>query len=451
MTLGRRLAWALSALLVTLALAFTAVGFAQRSSLYAQVDDQLVALSTNARGLVALSNRTGAATSQVALLADVYIGRIRPNGTLVTLLAPTDDPDLVPALTGSERTGVAVSRPTSSGVAARVRLVVAPLDGTRAVVATSSAGVDEALRRLVVTLLLAYATLLAVAGLAWWWVRRLGLEPIARMTAVSDAVTEQAHRGAVTGQPVVDTDPATEAGRLGRALTAMIDATAANEERLRRFVADASHELRTPLTTLSGYSSLYAAGGLREPGAVDDAMRRIHGEAGRMSRLVSDLLDLAAIDESRSRATGPVDLAALVHDVAADLSVADPGRSISVETPEPLVVTGDADRLLQAVAALATNAARHTPLEAGVVLRARRQGPVARVEVRDAGPGIPAAALPHLFERFFRVDPSRAGGSGGSGLGLAIVAAIITAHDGRYGADSVVGEGSTFWFELPMA
>jgi two-component system OmpR family sensor kinase len=151
-------------------------------------------------------------------------------------------------------------------------------------------------------------------------------------------------------------------------------------------------------------------------------MRRIQGEATRMSRIVADLLSLTDLDSGGIAPTEQVDLPGLLRDVVSDVRAVQPGRPVELVASEGLVVTGDRDRILQAVTALTSNAVRHTPEE---------------------------AALPHLFERFYRVDRSRSRAQGGTGLGLAIVAAIATAHGGRYGVQSAPGAGATFWLELP--
>lgn len=169
-----------------------------------------------------------------------------------------------------------------------------------------------------------------------------------------------------------------------------------------------------------------------------------------MSRIVDDLLSLTDLDSGGIAPTDQVDLPDLLRDVVSDVRAVQPGRPVELVASEGLVVTGDRDRILQAVTALTSNAVRHTPAEATVTVRASRTGDGwVRVEVADAGPGIAAEHLPHLFERFYRVDRSRSRAQGGTGLGLAIVAAIATAHGGRYGVQSAPGAGATFWLELP--
>ena len=449
MSLRNRLVLAIAALLAVLALAFTGVALAQRGYVLRQLDQQLSALSSNPRVLVALSNRAqDGAGLGAELLGGVYVGVQRANGRLVTVLAPQDDPSLLPRLLGGERGSGPVTRGTASGATDRVRVVVAPLTEERsAVIAVSMAPVEAAAGRLTLSLALVWVVLASVAGLIGYWVDRLGLRPIARVTAAAEAVTD----GGALPDRVDEGDPATEAGRLARAFNTMVAATAASQERLKQFVADASHELRTPLTTLRGYSSLHAQGALAEPDQVADAMRRINAEAARMSRIVDDLLDLAALDEGRSLARAPVPVGAVLADVAADLRATDPDRPVRVEATGELVVLADEDRLRQALAVLTTNARRYSPDGSDILLRASRSEGRVRLEVVDRGRGIPADALPRVFDRFYRVDSEEPRGARGSGLGLAIVAAIVAAHGGRYGVSSILGRGSTFWFDLPTA
>ncbi len=452
MTLRRRLATAITALLVVTALAFAGVALSQRSFLIAQLDERLTALTGDGRALLAVANRadTGNAAA-TGLLTDVYIGVERADGALVTVLAPELDPGLVPVLLGNERDAGPVTRAVAGG-GERVRLVEVPLAAGRyAVVALPMTGVEAAFRRLLLALGLAWLGVAAVAGLVAYWVDRLGLRPIGRLTAAAEHVTATGGRAPVQ---VETAHPETEAGRLGQAFNAMVATTAAGQEELRRFVADASHELRTPLTTLRGYSSLYAAGGLASEEQVADAMGRINAEATRMGRIVDDLLDLTALTDSAALELRPLDLGTVVEELAADLRVRNPEREVVVERSGATVVLADPDRIRQALTALVTNAVKYSPDASPIVLGAEQRGPSVRARVSDRGRGIPADQLPRVFDRFYRVRATApAGGDGrpapkGSGLGLAIVAAIVSAHGGRYGVDSVPGRGSTFWVEL---
>ncbi len=443
MSLRRRLVVAVSALLLVMALAFAGVALVQRAYLLSQLDDRLHALAANTRALIAVSARAEAGTGAAAdLLTDVYVGVRKRNGTVTTVLAPDQVPGLLPVLLGNELDAGPVTRATTGADDVRVRLVEAPLGQRSAVVALSMDAVEAASRRLVAALALAWLAVAAIALLAGYWVERLGLRPIARITAAAEQVTATGGRAPVL---VETTGPGTEAGRLGTAFNAMVATTAAGQEQLRRFVADASHELRTPLTTLRGYSALYAQGGLASEEQVADAMGRINAEATRMGRIVDDLIDLTALSDGAALQVRPLDLGDVLEDIAADLRVRTPDREVTVNRSGDAVVLADHDRISQALTALVANAVKYSPDGSPLVLSADARGPVVRAQVSDRGRGISADELPRVFDRFYRV---RAAGPRGSGLGLAIVAAIVAAHNGRYGVESALGEGSTFWIEL---
>jgi two-component system OmpR family sensor kinase len=227
---------------------------------------------------------------------------------------------------------------------------------------------------------------------------------------------------------------------------------AASENRLRRFVADASHELRTPVTTIRGYAELYRHGGLSDPAALDDAMRRTEQEAARIGRLVDDMLTLARLDEHRPLDVRPVDLAALARDATSDARAASPGRSIDVELgATPIVVEGDEDRLRQVIANVVGNALVHTAPDVPVTIRVDRDAAMATLSVVNRGQGMSADVAARVTERFFRADPSRSRHQGGTGLGLAIVDATVSAHGGAVDIESEPGSGTTVRLTMPLA
>ncbi len=471
MTLRRRLLVAVTAVAALLVVLGGGVVLAQRAYLLAQLDGELTSLVATPRALSLVARQVAVGDVAAGGLTEVWVGRRGPGGGLVTVLTPATDPELRPAIGAGQSFPRPTTVRTESGNAARVRIVSAELPNGRATVylARSTAGVERAVRRLAFTLGLAGLAVGVVLALIVGWVDRLGLQPIARMTEVADAI-----RRGDRGRRVPLAHNGSEAARLAEAMNSMIDATTASEARMARFVADVSHELRTPLTTVQGYAALAATVGeepervsdaLPErvsdalpdrvsdalPERVSDAVRRIGAEATRMRRLVDGLLDLTGLDEHGLTTRAEVDLAPLLADVAADLRVVAPDREVRVEAAARVVVQGDRDRLVQALVALTSNAVRHTASGVPITITARPDGAGwVRVDVADAGTGIPAEHLPHLFDRFYRVDRSRGSGSGGSGLGLAIVASIARAHGGDVAVASAPG-GTVFTIRLPAA
>lgn len=451
MTLRRRLELALALLVVTLVVGAVAVLAVQRAFVQGQVDAQLRDLGGAPGPLLGLARRADAGLPRVQAPTDVYVGRIDRRGRLTTLLSPADDLTLVPDLSADAprvRPGTPTTVPTVTGRATQARVLTVALPrGGRAVLAVPTTRADAVVSRLTLAVVAAGLLVAAVTALLVWWVVRLGLRPIAAMTAAADEVTAGRVR------PLSDPGPpGTEVARLGRALDTMVAARTEAQERLERFVADASHELRTPLTTILGYSSSGVTAGSGV--APEDALRRIHEESARMRRLLDQLLALSTQARVPPEDRRSVDLERLLHDVADDLRVVQPERPVDVQVAPGLTAWADPDLLHQAVASLAANALQHTPRTAAVTLEAatvRADGAEVLVGVRDAGPGIAAEHLPHLTERFFRVDPSRSRHGGGSGLGLAVVEAVARAHDGALLVASEPGGGSAFTLRLAAA
>jgi two-component system, OmpR family, sensor kinase len=307
--------------------------------------------------------------------------------------------------------------------------------------------------RLVRVEALVTVAVLAVLGLVTWWVVRLGVWPVQRMTKTAAAIAD-----GDLSQRVPDVVRGTEAGELGEALNTMLGRIehafaerGRSEARLRQFVADASHELRTPVTTIRGYAELYRTGGLRDEGELDVAMRRTEQEAVRMGSLVEDLLLLARLDQGRPLQRVPVDLDVLVRDAVRDAGAVDPVHPVTAVAAGGVVVPGDADRLRQVVTNLVGNARVHTPPGTPVEVRTSREGDRAVLEVADAGPGMPPEVAERAFERFYRADPARSRHQGGTGLGLAIVQATVDAHGGTVSLSTAPGQGTVVRVELPTS
>jgi two-component system OmpR family sensor kinase len=319
---------------------------------------------------------------------------------------------------------------------------------------------DGAIEQLQVIFLAFGAGLILLCVLLGWLAIRRAFLPLTEVeqTAAAIAAGDLSRR-------VPDHPATTEVGRLTSSLNGMLAqiesafrSREASEQRTRRFAADASHELRTPLASIRGFAELYRQGAVSQPEDVARTMSRIEDESRRMGSLVEDLLLLARLDEQRPARTDPVDLAVLAGDATHDARGLAPDRQVRLvglapgRGPEPSVVTGDENRLRQVVANLVGNAARHTPPGSPIELAVGRAGDLAVLEVRDHGAGLAPEHAAKVFERFYRVDASRARHQGGgSGLGLSIVTAVVSAHGGRVGVATTPGGGATFRVELPLA
>lgn len=396
-------------------------------------------------------------------LTDLFIGIADLDaGALVQVGAPLRDvePPSVDAATlvdRATRVGAPLDAFTVTSADGDTRWRLAAVSGrprvaALLVVGVNLADVDATLERgLLIQVAGSVAVILALGAMSWW-VLRLGVRPLVTMASTADQIA-----AGDLSQRVEHTDDHTEAGRLGQAFNTMLteiegafERQAQSEERVRRFAADASHELRTPLTSIRGYAELWDAGGLREPEQLGEAMRRLGQEANRMSALVEDLMLLARLDENRALDREPVRLDTLAADAASDARAVAPDRPIDV-TVEPATVMGDEHALRQVVGNLITNALVHTPEGTRVHVVVLRHDDAVRLEVRDDGPGMPAELANQVFERFFRVDPSRVrnSSSGGSGLGLSIVRSVAQAHGGTASVYTAPGEGFSVTVELP--
>lgn len=226
------------------------------------------------------------------------------------------------------------------------------------------------------------------------------------------------------------------------------------EEAQRRFVANASHEMRTPIAALKGLLELLSGGAADDVAVRDDFLRTMTLEVDRLDRLVADLLTLAQLEAgSLKLRREPVGVHGLLEDVATVMRpLADRnGISIAVDAPaEAVEVDCDRDRVVQVLAGFVDNALKHSPQATTVALRAVLLGTSVSLEVEDRGEGIDPELIPRLFDRFFRVDESRAAPRG-TGLGLSIAKEIIEAHGSTVHVVSEPGYGSIFKFELPVA
>ncbi len=284
-----------------------------------------------------------------------------------------------------------------------------------------------------------FGVLMAVAIARWITV------PVERLT--------DATRRMEAGDLSVVVEPAgvAELEELAHAFNAMAAAIERNEELRRRMVGDVAHELRAPLTNIRcGLESIQD--GLVAPSG--EQIESLHQETMHLAALVDDLQDLALADAGRLEIDPrPVALASLARRAAGGIETRARERNVTVvcDGAEDLVVMADPRRATQILTNLLANAVTHMRQAGEVRITWERDGAFALIRIVDTGDGIAADELLRIFERFYRVDPSRSRATGGVGLGLSIVRQLVTAHGGHVWAESTLGVGSTFSFTLPLS
>ncbi len=306
-----------------------------------------------------------------------------------------------------------------------------------------TAAIDQL--RLLVALAIPLTLLLAVAGGIFLAGR--ALDPIDRITRAAEHLGAEDLSRRLSFAATDD-----EVGRLAATFDRMLDRLDRAFQRQRTFTADASHELRTPLALLIGQADL-ALERSRTTAEYRRAVRSMRDDAQAMQRLLGDLLTLARADaHQEDLACEPLDLRDLAHEVVTALEPLARSRTSTLRLGdvESVVVSGDQTRLAQLLVNLVENGLKYTPAGGVVSISVQQHDGQAFLTVTDTGVGIPAEHLPHLFERFYRVDNARSRAEGGAGLGLAISQWIVEAHGGTISVTSEPGQGTTFTVTLPI-
>ena len=275
-----------------------------------------------------------------------------------------------------------------------------------------------------------------------------------RLLSPMQALGSSARRlgGGDLSQRVATTGP-TELADLAGSFNTMAGSLQNAEEQRRNLVADVAHELRTPLSNIQGYLEAVKDGLLE---ANEETIDTIYQQALHLSQLVEDLRLLALVEGGNLRLNLVEDSLpdVLNRSVEAFRARAEAeGIELAIQTPTGFpLVNMDRTRMARVVSNLLETAIHHTPRSGRVELILAEAGPTrATITVSDTGEGIPAEELPNLFERFHRVDPSRTRSTGGAGLGLTIAKQLVEAHGGYIYAESTLGHGSRFTFEIPLA
>jgi len=311
----------------------------------------------------------------------------------------------------------------------------------------------NALNRLLAWVTLAVLGLAVGAGLLM--ARGISV-PLARVVAATQAIAAGDLEVRVSEKTRVR-----EIGTLTSAVNGLAQGLQDQEGLRRRLTADVAHELRTPIAALQSHLEALIDG-VWQPDTA--RLSGLHDEVLRLSRLVQDLESLARQESGASAVhPRPVDLAALLRGIVEHHQPRFREKGVSLELllpvsaprgavhEEGLCVEADADRLSQALVNLLSNALEFTPVGGRVEVSAAGTAKGMEISVSDTGIGIPSAHLPRVFERLYRVDPSRSRATGGAGIGLAVTKAVVEAHGGSIGANSEPGKGSVFTITLPRA
>jgi heavy metal sensor kinase len=412
--------------------------------------------------LIAGIPRTGeaAVASEIETLyapeqSDRFIRVGRWDGSLLYVSGPPNDQSFNPAEIppvhphGSQpEFGRKAETPGGSALLIATFQIATPNGGYLVEVGTPAEPLDSFVRQMALLLGVGLPIVVLVAASGGYVLVRRALRPVDRMAGKAELITQ--HN---LGERLPVTPTGDELERLAESLNRMITRLDDAFQNSKRFVADASHELRTPLTILRGELE----GLVQESRAQSELADRLGSlleEVERLSQIVERLIALSKLDAGEAQSEWMrFNLETVAKATAEQMTLlADDKRiSITCEADGPVAVDGDRARIKQVVVNLLDNAIKYTPEGGAVHLRIVAAGRHAVLEVTDTGIGIPETALPHVFDRFFRVDPSRSRQPDGAGLGLAIVRSICNAHGGAIEVESAVGRGSRFRIKFPLA
>jgi heavy metal sensor kinase len=313
-------------------------------------------------------------------------------------------------------------------------------------VAMSLENVDAARSRFLLVLLILAPVALTASALGGWFLARRALKPVDAMVDAARRIEAEDLSKRLPALPDDD-----ELGRLATVLNDMLARLEQSFGAVRRFSADAAHELRTPLTIIKGEIEV-ALRSSQEPAEIRQALTSCLEEVDRLNALMEDLLLMARMEaKALSTPASLVNLTDVVQEAAPALTelAAHAGNHCTVVAAAPLWVQGYESLLFRLVFNLAENAIKYTPRGGTIGVNLEQQGSAAVLQVKDSGPGIATEAQQHIFDRFYRGDPSREGS--GTGLGLALVRSIAELHRGQISVSSLLGQGSCFRMVLPRA
>jgi len=361
------------------------------------------------------------------------------------------DPSKVPLLTGPMDQEFSREEHLSDGSELLIsRLPFTARDGSRFLIEAGAPykQVEDVSRGLLLALAIVLPIVVAVAIGGGYMLMRRALRPVDEITRSAERITS---RNLSERLPLAHTGDELE--RLSISLNQMIARLEEAFHYIRRFTADASHELRTPLTVMRGELEAMAQQPQLAP-EVRETIGSVLEETERLTKIVESLLAISRLDAGEAQMERmEFDLADLVATTTEQMRLLAEDKKISLycDAAREVEVEGDRARLKQVVVNLLDNAIKYTPKGGSINIRVRPTKGSAVLEVEDNGIGMPSAALPHVFDRFYRIDKARSRQMGGAGLGLSIIKSICTAHGGWVEVESSEGQGSRFRVELPLS
>lgn len=306
--------------------------------------------------------------------------------------------------------------------------------------------VRETVSNLREQLMLGVPLVLLFAGLGGYFLANRALSPVEQITSTAQSITLQDLSKRIHYRGAMD-----EVGRLAQTFDQMLARLQDAFERERRFTSDAAHELRTPLTVLKGQIEVTLSRA-RNSEEYENKLRELSAQVDRLIRLSNGLLFLSRSDQQQvDFKLSDVKLTELLGVLVEQFQplAGEKNLQVTAQVAESLSIRGDNDLLIRLFMNLLENALKYTSANGQIELSATREADGVGVTIHNSGEGIPSEHIPHLFERFYRVDDDRSSQSGGSGLGLAIANEIVRLHGGKIAAQSEPGQGVTFRIYLP--
>ena len=439
--------------LVVILVIFAAFVYGQvRKNLYAQVDSALEIAAIQAVAVIDQDEPT-LTFENIKLppgvqqrLDDFSISLFDPQGKLLDSIGVQGPAHLLEGSTGyaSVRTEGNPWRVHAEPVRASARQIVAWVQ-----VAQTLEQVDDTLSDLQFQFLVGIPLALLLAGLSGLFLAIQAMQPINQITRTAQAIHEDD-----LAQRINYSGPADEVGRLAGTFDQMLSRLQAAFERQLRFTSDAAHELRTPLGALKARIDVILSQ-TRQPADYQAALQDMDRQVDRLTRLTHVLLFMARIDQERDKiAQEVIDFDEFVDGIMEQIVPLAAEKAITLQnrSPLPVAFAGNLDMLIRLFLNLLDNAIKYTQVGGEVAVCARTHGTTVAITIQDNGPGIAHEHLPHLFERFYRIESARTRSpheQNGSGLGLAIAYEIVRIHGGKLRVESELGHGSTFTVELP--